>query len=85
MEKNSNIIREASSIFQVQLTRSQGLTCLEFQITSSCIAKQCTTQNLGTTDAVDGMNINCGFKFQNTTNMGTVKQYEAWPDDLVQQ
>ena len=32
--ENSNIIREASSIFQLQLARSQGLTCLEFQITS---------------------------------------------------
>ena len=26
-----------------------------------------------------------GFEFQNATNVDTVKQYEVWPDDLVQQ
>ena len=37
-------------------------------------------------DAIDGVTIfNCGFKFQNATYADTVKQYEVWPDNLVQQ
>ena len=37
-------------------------------------------------DAIDGMKIfNCGFKFQNTSHADTVKQYEVWLDNLVQQ
>ena len=36
--------------------------------------------------AIDGMTIFiCGFKFQNATHADTVKQYEAWLDNLVQQ
>ena len=30
-------------------------------------------------------NFNFGFKFQNATHVDTVKQYEGWPDSLVQQ
>ena len=37
-------------------------------------------------DAIDGMtNFNCGFKFQNATHVDTVKQYEVWPENLIQQ
>ena len=37
-------------------------------------------------DAIDGMTIfNCGFKFQNASHVDTVKQYEVWLDNLVQQ
>ena len=39
---------------------------------------ECTNPDLATNDAVDDMRIfNCGFKFQNTTHMDTVKQYEV--------
>ena len=37
-----------------------------------------------TNDTVDGIKIfNCGFKFQNSTHVDIVKQYEVWLDDLV--
>ena len=61
---NASIIGEISSIieemfkkFQLQQTRSQGLTCLEFQKMSSC-----TNPDLATNDAIKGMTVfNCGF------------------------
>ena len=37
-------------------------------------------------NTIDGMTFfNCEFKFQNVTYVNTVKQYEVWPDNLVQQ
>ena len=45
-----------------------------------------THADLGVNDAVDGMTIlNCGFKLQNATYVDTVKEYEVWLDNLVQQ
>ena len=37
--------------------------------------------------AIDGIydNFNGEFKFQNVTHANTVKQYEVWLDNLVQQ
>ena len=49
------------------------------------IAKQCTSLDLRMNNAVDDMNIfNCGFEFY-IIRSDTVKQYEVWPDNLVQQ
>ena len=43
-------------------------------------------KDLAMNDTVDGMNIfNCGFEFQNATCVDTVKQYEVWSNNLVQQ
>ena len=39
--------------------------------------------DLAMNDVIDG--INCRFKFQNAVHVDTVKQYELWLDDLVQQ
>ena len=39
-------------------------------------------KDLKMNDTVDG--INCGFKFQNATCAGSVKQYKVWPNDLDQ-
>ena len=65
---------------------SQGLACLEFQIMSSYINTECTNPDLSMKDAIDGVTIsNCGFKFQNAIHTDIVKQYEVWPDNLVQQ
>ena len=37
-------------------------------------------------NTIDGMIVfNCGFKFQNATLVDTVKDYEVWPDIVVQQ
>ena len=37
-------------------------------------------------DATDGMTIfNCGFKCQNATHADSVKEYEVWLNNLVQQ
>ena len=37
-------------------------------------------------DTIYGMtNFNCEFKFQNATHVDTVKQYEVWPENLIQQ
>ena len=47
---------------------------------------ECTNPDLAVNDAIDGMTIfNCGFKFQNATHADTVKQYEVWLNNLVQQ
>ena len=38
------------------------------------------------TNAIDGMKIfNRGFKFHNATHADTVKEYEVWLDNVVQQ
>ena len=45
-----------------------------------------TISDPATSYAIDGMTIfNCGFNFQNATHPDSVKQYEVWLDNLVQQ
>ena len=47
---------------------------------------ECTNPDLAMNDAIDGMTIfNCGYKFHNALHLDSVKQYEVWPDNLVQQ
>ena len=42
--------------------------------------------DLSMNNAIDGItNFNCGFEFQNVTCADTVKQYEVWLNNLVQQ
>ena len=42
--------------------------------------------DLAMNDVIDGITIfNCRFKFQNAIHVDTIKQYELWLGDLVQQ
>ena len=45
-----------------------------------------TNPDLAVNNVINGMTIfNCGFKLQNGTQADTVKKYEVWLDNLVQQ
>ena len=47
---------------------------------------ECTNSDFSANDAIQDITIfNCEFKFQNTIHAHTVKQYEVWLDNLVQQ
>ena len=62
------------------------LTSYYSQNYAGILASPYTNPDLSMNYVIDGMTIfNCGFKFQNATHADTVKQYEVWLDNLVQQ
>ena len=61
IKHNASILEETSMKFQLYKTntksRTQGLTCLEFPITSIQLNTECKNPYLSTNNAIDGMTI----------------------------
>ena len=77
---------EASRKFQLYITNKKSRADLFESPINEQLKTEGINPNLVTSDAIDGMTIfNCVFKFQNSTHADTVKQYEVWPENLVQQ
>ena len=77
---------EASRKFQLYITNKKSRADLFKSPINEQLKTEGTNPNLVTSDAIDGMTIfNCGFKFQNSTHAGIVKQCEVWLNNVVQQ